>query len=94
MMDGVITRSLAAGDRIANAMRRSPMQPLDVTEQIDSFLLRAPKVAKVLDISTAKAYQLMSAGELPTIRIGRALRVPRPALLAWVAEHTKPGAAA
>jgi excisionase family DNA binding protein len=66
----------------------------DVTAQIEAHLLRAPAVAKVLDISTAKAYQLMSAGELPTIRIGRALRVPRPALLAWVAEHTKPGAAA
>ena len=49
---------------------------------IESFkerrLLKAEDVASILNISLGFAYQLMKRGDLPTIRLGRAVRV-RPA---------------
>ena len=51
-------------------------------KQIESFkerrLLKAEDVASILNISLGFAYQLMKRGDLPTIRLGRAVRV-RPA---------------
>ena len=38
-------------------------------------LLKANDVAEILQISRAKAYQLMQIGEIPTVRIGRSVRV-------------------
>ena len=38
-------------------------------------LLRANDVARMLSVSRSFAYQLMERGELPTVRIGHALRV-------------------
>jgi excisionase family DNA binding protein len=51
-------------------------------------LLRAEEVAKVLGIGRTKVYELMLRGELPVIRIGRLVRVPRAALLRWIAERS------
>jgi excisionase family DNA binding protein len=51
-------------------------------------LLRAEEVAKVLGIGRTKVYELMLTGELPVIRIGRLVRVPRAALARWIAERS------
>ena len=61
----------------------------DVGAVIDSQLLKAQRVAEHLDISRSKAYQLMQAGTIPTIRIGGSLRVPAKALTKWIEANTK-----
>jgi excisionase family DNA binding protein len=38
-------------------------------------LLRGSEVAQILNISKALAYRLMADGEIPTVRLGRAVRV-------------------
>jgi excisionase family DNA binding protein len=38
-------------------------------------LLKSDEVAEILKISRAMAYKLMQRGEIPTIRIGTAVRV-------------------
>jgi excisionase family DNA binding protein len=63
----------------------------DVSAQLDCQLLKAPRVAELLDISKSKAYSLMQSGELPTIRMGRNLRVPAKALRRWIDDNTRPG---
>ncbi|MCX7626429.1 MAG: helix-turn-helix domain-containing protein [Candidatus Sumerlaeaceae bacterium] len=50
----------------------------------ESILLRVTEVAHLLGISRAKAYALVASGELPSIRIGRSVRVPRAALGHWI----------
>jgi excisionase family DNA binding protein len=55
-------------------------------------LLRAPEVREVLGICQSQAYRLMQNGTLPTVRIGRSLRVPADALQKWIENNTKPGA--
>lgn len=66
---------------------------------LQPLLLRGGEVAEVLGCSRALAYRWMAAGIIPTIRVpgSKAIRVPREALLAWIAnstQHPRGGAAA
>lgn len=51
------------------------------------LLLRIPEVAEVLGLGRTKIYELIAAGAFPTIRVGRAVRVPVTALQKWVEEQ-------
>ena len=51
-------------------------------------LLRAEEVARVLGVGRSKVFEMFRAGELPLIRLGRSVRVPRRALAAWIEAHT------
>jgi excisionase family DNA binding protein len=68
---------------------QNPTGAIDITSQIDAQLLKPLRVAQVLAISKSKAYTLMQTGTLPTIRIGRSLRVPAKALTQWIDTNTK-----
>ena len=46
--------------------------------------ITVPQAARSLCISPAKAYLLALSGELPTIKFGRAVRVPVDELKRWV----------
>jgi excisionase family DNA binding protein len=50
----------------------------------EPLLLRPDEVAKELALSTSKIYQMLAANELPAIRIGAAVRVPREDLRLWI----------
>jgi excisionase family DNA binding protein len=61
--------------------------PPDVQiENLDptTFLLRPKEVAQMLGISRSKVFELLGTRELPAVRIGRAVRVPKPQLQAWI----------
>jgi len=49
-----------------------------------SLMLTIPEVAKMLKIGKVKAYELARQGVIPSIRLGRAVRVPRQAFLNWL----------
>ncbi len=51
------------------------------------LLLRIPEVAKALGLGRTKIYELIDAGELPVIRVGRAVRVSVSAVQKWVEEQ-------
>ncbi len=54
---------------------------------MEQLLLRVEEAARSLGICRSKAYDLVSRGELPTIRVGRVVRVPAEALRRWVEEQ-------
>ena len=56
---------------------------------MEPLLLRAAEVAKLLGLGRSKVFAMLAAGELPVVRIGRSVRVPRAALEHWIAEHTQ-----
>lgn len=56
------------------------------TEQI---LLKPKRAFELLDISRSTGYALIASGELPSVRIGRAVRVPVDALREWVKRQTE-----
>ncbi len=47
-------------------------------------LLRIDDVAELLDVSRARAYELVRAGLLPVVRLGRQIRVDPAKLEAWL----------
>jgi excisionase family DNA binding protein len=51
-------------------------------------LLRAEEVAEVLGIGRSKVFEMPRSGELPVVRMGRAVRVPKGALAEWIESHT------
>jgi excisionase family DNA binding protein len=57
---------------------------------VDSpLLLRVPEVARTLGIARSLAYEMARDGRLPAIHIGRAVRVPRRRLEAWIDERER-----
>lgn len=50
----------------------------------DPQLLTPAQVAGVLVISRSMVYRMLAEGEIPSVHVGRCLRVPRQALLAYV----------
>ncbi len=65
----------------------------DVRNGTGALLLRAEEVAHLLGIGRSKVYELIAAGELPVVRVGRSLRVNRLALERWIEDRTRGGAA-
>ena len=55
----------------------------------DRWLLDSRDVARLLGIGRTKTFQLMMSGELPTIRLGRCVRVPATALYLWIETRTQ-----
>ena len=49
-----------------------------------TILLRAEEVALLLGIGRTKVFEMLAAGELPAVRIGRCVRISRTALEVWV----------
>ena len=55
---------------------------------LEPLLLRAPEVARLLGLGRSKVFAMVAAGELPVIRIGRSVRIPRQALERWIRDET------
>lgn len=47
----------------------------EINENLPPFLLNSDQVAKILGTSKSFAYTLMRRGEIPVVRLGRAVRV-------------------
>jgi excisionase family DNA binding protein len=56
---------------------------------MEPLLLKVGEVAKLLGLGRSKVFAMLAVEELPVIRIGRSVRVPRAALERWIAEHTQ-----
>ncbi len=50
----------------------------------EPLTLSVPEAAKLLGISRALAYELVTRGELPSLRLGRRIVVPRVALMSLI----------
>ncbi len=53
-------------------------------------LLKAIEVAEILNISKSMAYRLMQQKQIPTVRIGKAVRVSAKSLSAFIEQNTIP----
>ncbi|MGH9043834.1 MAG: helix-turn-helix domain-containing protein [Acidimicrobiales bacterium] len=56
----------------------------DKAEPSSRLVFSVPEAAELLGISRALGYELVARGELPSLRLGRRIVVPRVALLALV----------
>jgi excisionase family DNA binding protein len=51
------------------------------------MLLTVKDVEDELQLGRTRTYELVRSGELPVVRIGRAVRVPRDSLRRWIEER-------
>ncbi len=51
------------------------------------LLYRFPEAAQLLGLGRSTVYELVQRGELPVVRVGRAVRIAAEDLQAWVAAH-------
>jgi excisionase family DNA binding protein len=58
------------------------------------LLIRVSEAAEMLSVARSKAYLMVNAGELPSVRLGKSVRIPIEALKDWVAKQTAEGARA
>ena len=59
--------------------------PLDALPE----LLRVPEVARWADCGVSTIYEAVAAGQLPAVRLGRLLRVPRAGIGEWLKGRTR-----
>ena len=55
----------------------------------DRLLLTVEEAARRLGIGKTLAWELVWAGVLPSVRLGRCVRIPLRALEAWITEQTE-----
>lgn len=65
-----------------------PGSPTFEQSVVGTTLLRAEEVGRVLRIGRTRTFELLGSGDLPVVRIGRVVRVPKAALDRWIDEHT------
>jgi excisionase family DNA binding protein len=54
--------------------------------------LKVPEVARIIRVARSRAYELVAEGEIPSVRIGRSVRVSRRELDKWLEEQRHPSA--
>jgi excisionase family DNA binding protein len=52
----------------------------------ETFMLKPTEVAEHLRISRAKAYALIAAKDIPSVKVGSSVRVSTDALREWIAK--------
>lgn len=57
----------------------------------ERLLLTVEEAARNLNIGRTLAWQLVRQGELPSIRLGRCVRIPWQALQDWIAQQAHGG---
>lgn len=59
---------------------------------LPSDLLTVPEAAQLLRISRNLAYELVAQHQLPCVRLGRTIRIPRDSLELWIRERAEESA--
>jgi excisionase family DNA binding protein len=67
------------------------MQTDSPTPASPSLLLSLPEVCKETRLGKRKVWELSHSGELPIVRVGRRVLVPRAGLEAWIEANTQGG---
>src|SRR6266849_3455220 len=83
-----IHASLVHSSRRGRGSGEPASQP--VPPPSETLLLDSREVSRLLGIGRTKAFEMMARAELPVVRIGRCVRVPRGALADWISIRTAP----
>jgi excisionase family DNA binding protein len=72
----------------------SKQQQLTEEEIVDEQheYLKVPEVAEILRIARSRAYELVADEKIPSVRIGRSVRVSRRELEKWIEDRRQPSA--
>lgn len=62
---------------------------LETQPSTEALLLRPMEAARLLAIGRSKLFEMLARNELPTLRMGRIVRIPHHALVGWVNENVE-----
>ncbi len=54
------------------------------TNNMEKLLIKPMEAARMLSIGKTTIYELLATGEIPSIHIGRSIRIPAKALEEWI----------
>lgn len=77
-------------DALAEFSSAGPFAQTSQSVGDEVLLLDTAEAAKLLSLSQAKVNDMANRGEIPSIRIGRAIRIARRPLIAWIEQRTRP----
>ncbi|MDP9364107.1 MAG: helix-turn-helix domain-containing protein [Chloroflexota bacterium] len=63
---------------------------MDKERVLPRLLVRVEEAARLCSISRSLMYELVAAGEVPSLCIGRSRRIPLDGLQAWIETQTGP----
>ena len=56
---------------------------------MERLMLKPDEAAEILGLGRSKLYQLLADGTLPSVRLGRSVRIPAESLRQWVREKAE-----
>jgi excisionase family DNA binding protein len=59
-----------------------------MSSEMEKLLVKPSEAFKAMSIGRSTGYAMIASGELPSVRIGRAVRVPVDALKQWIERQT------
>jgi excisionase family DNA binding protein len=62
---------------------------MQTSQSIQPLLIRVEEAAHLLSLSRSTVYELLASGDLPSVTIGAARRIPMAALEEWVLQRTE-----
>jgi len=77
-------RSKTAETRRKTELKREGRDPSTLKPDTARRLLRLSEVARLLDVTLPRAYEMARHGIIPVVRLGRQVRVDPDRLAAWI----------
>jgi excisionase family DNA binding protein len=74
-------------DTLTELANEVPVATAGVTGDHLPLLLNAVETGRLLSISRAKVLDLAARGQIPCVRVGGSVRIPRDLLVAWIASN-------
>jgi len=84
----------AEGPGTGLALVPGPRPAADDQSQREPLLLRPVEAARLLGIGRSKLFEMLARQELPVVRLGRCVRIPRRELASWINQNLDPETAA
>jgi len=77
----------AEGPGTSLALVPGPRPAVDAPAPCEPLLLRPVEAARLLGIGRSKLFEMLARQELPVIRLGRCVRIPRRELALWINQN-------
>jgi len=77
----------AEGPGTSLALVPASRPAVDAPAPCEPLLLRPVETARLLGIGRSKLFEMLARNELPVIRLGRCVRIPRRELALWVDQN-------
>ena len=88
-LDSFVSAGEAEGPGTSLALVPGLRPPTGAPPELEPLLLRPLEAARLLGIGRSKLFEMMARDELPVVRMGRCVRIPRHELAAWIDEQAR-----